>query len=103
MDTRPMNYLFSMCRRSFTIVFQPAVNGMFIKHIQKHPAMRALTKGLISRNQITKGSTVCIILLVYSVHYKFKLTERKWAIRKQKFRLILYLILLNSKVFHQFS
>lgn len=65
--------------------------------------MRAVAKGLIIRNQITKGSTVCIILPVYSVHYKFKLMERKWAIRKQKFCLIFYLILLDSKVFHQSS
>lgn len=103
MDRRLKNYLFLCAKEAFTIMFQPAGNGTFIKRIQKHPATRALTKGLIIRNQITKGSTVRIILLVYSVHYKFKLMERKWAIRKQKFCLVLHLILLDSKVFHQFS
>lgn len=76
---------------------------MFNKHIQKHPAMGAAAEGLIIKSQITTGSTVHIVLLVYSVHYKSKLMDRKWAIRKQKFHLILYLILLDSKVFHQFS
>lgn len=65
--------------------------------------MSAAAKGLIIRNQITEGSRVHIIFSVHGVHYRLRLMERKWAIRKQKFGLLLYLILLDNKVFHQFS
>lgn len=45
---------FSTCKISFTTMFQPAVNGMFIKHIQKHPQWGQWPKDSSSETKLLK-------------------------------------------------
>lgn len=47
-----MNYLLLHVKEASSIVFHAALSGMFNKRVQKHPAARALTKGLTTRKEL---------------------------------------------------